>query len=337
MQCRSHLLLEPIEIGVFILVIRDESTPTLAIYAVADDKYTAMAVMALRSFQRWHSEFGYFLLGTVASMSQRSLDLIKRYNIELVNVDESQTFIRRGKFKGIHIEYFYPLKGPELLAERGYEYSLEVDGDVMASRPMDLANLYRMLGRMKGYAARPVGTVERARVHGRSAKHRKFDYSHRSIFRALGIRRWTLLRKYEHGNGVVFWNNTAMAEYELFRKCTHVFKQCKGYFNYDQDLLAFTAAAYDIPVLELGHPYHFAFFEDSRWIDRKLRRRLNRGEFDAVFIVHFLFCKPWLPLESQTPVKIHFVNEWRKYVHQELGSEADRYFEDLSPIDPSVA
>ena len=54
-------------------------------------------------------------------MSQDSLQFIRRYNIELNDVDESHCFV---KLEGY--DYLYPLeivvklKGPELLAERGY-------------------------------------------------------------------------------------------------------------------------------------------------------------------------------------------------------------------------
>ena len=34
---------------------------TYAIYAAADDSYVPTAVMALRSFQRWYPDYGYFL------------------------------------------------------------------------------------------------------------------------------------------------------------------------------------------------------------------------------------------------------------------------------------
>jgi hypothetical protein len=80
--------------------------------------------MALRSFQRWFPECSYFLLGTRASMSDRSLALLERYEIDLIDTDEAERFARPWDKPIYPPETFYYLKGPETLARRGFAYSV---------------------------------------------------------------------------------------------------------------------------------------------------------------------------------------------------------------------
>lgn len=304
----------------------------LAFYASADDRYVPKAVLALRSFQRWHPQFGYVLIGTTASMSPSSWALIRRYGIEFIDVNDASRFPVQGRFAYKDRERFYSLRGPELLAARGFDYSVQVDGDVYCPKPLDLDNLHGLLVRTHGLAARPVGSLDRTLRHRYGDRNPDFDFSHRTVRKALGLSRWTLLTHYEYGSGVVYFNNAAMVEHGLYEGCIDVFNRCRGYLSGDQDLLAFSAAVMRLPVLHVGHGYHFTFFEDSPWGDGLLQRRIDRGDYEGVHVVHFVFVKPWLPIERPTPAKVDLVNSWRAFIRGELGSEARRYFDVVDPI-----
>ena len=304
-----------------------------ALYASADDRYVPTAVMALRSFQRWHPEFGYFILGTREAMHPESLALMQRYGIELIDVNDAHRFPVRGRFAYKDRERFYCLKGPELLAARGFSHSAQVDGDVFCPKPMDLAELGRLLDRTDGLAARPVGSLDRTLRHRYGDRNKEFDFSHRSVRRALGLGRLALWRHYEYGSGVLYFNNVAMVQRGFYEACIDVFTRCHGCFSGDQDLLAFTVATMRVPVQRIGHPFHFTFFEDSPWDDGVLRGQIDREDYHGVHVVHFVFAKPWLPIERPTPPKMHLVNLWRAFVRAELGSEATRYFAAIDPVD----
>jgi lipopolysaccharide biosynthesis glycosyltransferase len=132
--------------------------------------------------------------------------------------------------------------------------------------------------------------------------------------------------------GLVFWNNAAMAKLGLFEKIAEVFGKCRGCFAGEQALVALSAAAYDIPLLELSDAYNFNFFEDSLREDRLLRKQVRRGEYDDICIVHYVWCKPWLREDNPSAVKAHFINAWRGFVLDELRDSAHDLFEDLSVI-----
>ncbi len=232
----------------------------LAIYAAADDAYVPKAVMALRSFQRWHAEFAYFLLATENKLSEDSLQFIKKFNIELIDVDQTHRFAKLNKYK-----YKYPLEtvvklyGPEILAGRGYPYSLVIDGDVYCAAPMQLEDI---LGNIQGYAGRVVGPFSRTIDYKQKEKNPEFDFSLQSLHDTLGIEEALIGSHYEVNGGVLFWNNDYMAKLGMFDKVATVFQKCYGCFLGGQDLFTFTTAAYKIPFLRLSDAYNYNFFED---------------------------------------------------------------------------
>jgi hypothetical protein len=300
----------------------------VAIFATADERYVPPSVMALRSFQRWFPEYNYFLLGLRVAMSAQSLALISRYGIELIDVDEAVRFVRPARYKNVNpLECFYIFKGPELLAERGYRYSLSVDGDVFCPRRFDLS---AMCEGIQGFGGRPVGTLARTLGYKQRQQNEEFDFNDQRVYDVLGIDQEICQTRYEVNSGVVAWNNVAMAECEFFKKAVRVFKDCHGCFRGDQELLAFTAAAYHLPFSELDDSYNYNFFEDSLRCDAELREQMRQGQCWRIRIVHFVWCKPWRPTVAQHAVKAYFINQWRQFVLRELGDEAHALFEDLS-------
>src|SRR5262245_5728838 len=127
----------------------------IAIFTSANSSYVPKAAVALLSFRRWHPEFDYFVLGTKARMHPKTLTLLEDYEIELIDVGESRRLVRKEELvqKALPVETFYLLNGPELLAERGFDYSISIDGDVFCYRPLQLDSVLHLV---QGFAGRPV-------------------------------------------------------------------------------------------------------------------------------------------------------------------------------------
>ena len=302
----------------------------IAIFATADNTYVPHSVIALRSFQRWFSDCGYFLLGSRAAMSVQSMAFLRRYGIELIDVNDAARFARPARYKNVNPpECFYLFKGPELLAERGYRYSLAVDGDVFCSRRFDLRAVCKGI---QGFAGRPVGTLTRTLRNKQHQRNEEFDFGDQLVYDALGIDEETCRTRYEVNSGVVFWNNSAMAECRLFEKAVRLFENCHGCFRGDQELLAFTAAVHSLPFSELDDSYNYNFFEDSLRVNHSFQEEMRRGRCQRIRIVHFVFSKPWRTPASPSAVKAHFINEWRQFVLSELGDGASTLFGDLSLV-----
>jgi hypothetical protein len=307
-------------------------TRSIAVFTSANDNYIPKALMALRSFQRYHPNWSYFLIGTQEKMGQESLELIRRFSIELLEINEMHRLVKRGRYKDAYpMETFYKLRGPELLAKRGFVYSIGIDGDVFCAHPLKLEKL---LGRIEGFAGRVVGNLDRTLGYKQREKNYEFDFSLRNVRDTLGIVEASLAKNLEVNSGVLFWNSNYMFKIGLFDKVIQVFNDCQGCFESDQDLLAFTIAAHHIPLTEIGDNYNFNFFEDSPKPDKKLQKRIRKGYFQDIHIVHFVFCKPWLKPVRPTAAKAYFINAWRKFVLDELGDKAYDLFDDLSFVRP---
>jgi lipopolysaccharide biosynthesis glycosyltransferase len=199
---------------------------------------------------------------------------------------------------------------------------------VFCARPLQLESVR---GRIDGFAGRPVATMDQV-LRSRENAYKEFDWSFERVRDTLGLHEGMFQTRYEVNSGVVFWNNVAMAQLGLFEKATEVFRKCEGCFESDQDLLTFTAAAYDVPLFELGDPWNFNFFEDSLRVDKQLRDQVRRGEFSEIYIVHYVWCKPWMPAGNPPADQAHFINAWREFILSELNNTALDLFEDLSVI-----
>jgi hypothetical protein len=309
--------------------MRKSLDASIGVFAAADESYVPYAAMALRSFQRWFPSWGYFLAGKRASMSPQSLDLLDRFEIELLDIDASQRFIRHEDYrKRYPVEIFNYLLVPEVLANRGITYSIGIDGDVFCARPFDFQCVFRNI---EGFGGRPVGTLRRALLY----RERKYPggevFAFERVRDVLGIDEDLLDTRFEVNAGVVFWNNQAMARVGLSEKATTVFAECEGRVHCDQTLLTLTAASHRLPFTELDATYNFCFSESFRE-SPELRRKLRRGECQDICIVHFAFAKPWRTTVTQSAIKAHFINSWRIFVVEELGDHAVDFFEDLSVV-----
>lgn len=302
----------------------------MAIFATADDKYVPACTMALRSFQRWFPDCSYFLLGTRAAMSQRSIALLERYKIELIDVDLAHRFRRSACCdNGNAVERFYLFSGPELLWAKGYRYSLSVDGDVFCSRPFDLQAL---CDGVEGFRGRAIGTLARTLRNKQRQQHQKFDFEDWRVRDVLGMDENHCRSRWEVNSGVLVWNNMAMARHRLAEQAARVFDACGRCFCGDQELLAFTAAACGLPFTEMDDTFNFRFFEGAAQPDPRLIEQMRRGECNRIRIVHFVFSKPWCPVRAPSAVKAHFINAWRVFVLDELGNEGQAFFDDLSHV-----
>src|SRR5262249_142623 len=155
-----------------------------------------------------------------------NIELLRKHGVELLDVDETRRLVRKGVFKDKYpIEAFYKLKGPELLAERGFDYSITIDGDVFCyqSLPID-----PILPDVTGYAGRIVGTLERTLRFKQVERNPEFDFSMKQIWRRLGLDQRVLRKRYEINNGFIIWNNTAMANIRFYDRALDVFNQCAG-------------------------------------------------------------------------------------------------------------
>jgi hypothetical protein len=116
-------------------------------YSTADDKYIAAAAVSLLCIKQWNPSIPLFIIGR--HISTPNEELLKSYGITFLSIDLSSIFFRSWEYP---IECFYLFAGPELLLEKGFEYSLYVDGDIYCNNDpiLDLNSISDIAGVTNG-------------------------------------------------------------------------------------------------------------------------------------------------------------------------------------------
>jgi hypothetical protein len=307
----------------------------LAVFASATDNYVPKALTALLSFRRWHPDFGYYLLGTSAHMRLETLRLLDKYELELIDLDESRQYLRKKVYDSkFPVETVYLLKGPELMKERGFDFGISIDGDTFCYRPLQLETV---LPSVSGLAGRPVRSLSRTLRSKQAEKNSEFDFSLAAVKSTLGIAENDLAKGTEINGGFVIWNNHFMAEIQLFKKCLETARKCFGCFEGNQDLMAFVVALKKIPITELDYPYHLLLSKPKKKkgpAANPLRADASREYFGDVRVIHFIDPKPWASasVDSLSLTQIHFINAWRSFAKHTLGADFKTFFSELSPL-----
>ncbi|MEA3432659.1 MAG: hypothetical protein U9R01_08360, partial [candidate division WOR-3 bacterium] len=111
-----------------------------AVYCTADDNYIFPSIVALQSVRRFHPECDFFVIGNQGIISKNKLGVLKRFDIHFLHSDQNELFA------GSHwpSTCYLALLGPEMLWEKGYEYSLGLDADILCVQPLDLDEVFSM-------------------------------------------------------------------------------------------------------------------------------------------------------------------------------------------------
>ena len=309
---------------------------TVAIFSSANESYVPKAVAALLSFRRWHPELGYYLLGSRRGFGDWTLDFLRANAIELIDVDEAGSLPRAEGMRGSHelpVETFYLLKGPELMAQRGYDYSVSIDGDVFCRHRLALRSLLPGHAGLAGRVLRPLSETIR---ENREDSRLSFDLSEENLRATFGKRYVDLGRRVEIHGGFVVWNNGQMSALRLFDQVKHFSRRFNGAFKGNQDLFAFISAYLDIRFAELDRNDHFILDYNTlrNQGDEQLRVKdvLLEDPGDPG-VIHFVHPKPWLVTEPIRPAHWPLLNGWRRFVASTFPGDPTALFGDLHDID----
>lgn len=231
----------------------------IAIYSIADDNYISYAVVALKSVQRFHA---YDLFVISGELSEKSKDLLKTHNIEYVYTDKHDVFPHYKDWPNIT---FVHLFGPEIFYNMGYDYSLMIAADALCVRPLNMEEVFCATD---GYAGIENGGP-------RSDNFLKKKY----VQNKYGLSCDDML-SHSTNTGLVFWNNNAMKDYELGRKCTEAWEE-DVFIAADQSLFALVSIS--LPFKTLSREYNF----------RLGNKDVVYEDDGNVRVFHYTGLKPW--------------------------------------------
>ena len=214
---------------------------------------------------------------------------------------------------------------PQVLALRGYTFSVSLDPDTLCVRAWDL----RILQRVQLLGGRPVGTSARTKGWLQQASSSSSGTSTNLTIRLqeMNLTASLLKRRTELNGGVLVFNNSECMRVRWGQTLAKYYAQLNDVVESDQDLMSLVLTAepsfgrYLLPSV-----YNYAFRRDRERLPYTLAHRLRHGlvgHFKSsgtrgeLIMVHFVQDgKPWQPqqLTSYPPwllaVRLFHITDW---------------------------
>lgn len=261
---------------------------SVAVFCTADDRYVVPALIALESVRRFHPNCGYFVIGNAREIPLEGIELLRRHDIEFLHSDRNELFASDVWPNTAYLALF----GPEILGDRGFDYSLGLDPDILCVSTLDLERIF----------TQTVGFAGIANQDPRSSNFR--DPARVKEFYGLPD---DTLSGTNTNTGVVFWNNKAAAAFRLGERCTECYLQlARNGISVvgDQALFALVSVLGEgLPFLAIDYRYNY------RLGNAKDLKRSARG----VRIFHYTCVKPWLSWRPGSLWERLFPPKWTRF------------------------
>ncbi len=258
-------------------------------YSTANAGYAIYAATSLLRIRKYHPDAKLYILSSGLNGYDR--EILEKNDIGYHEVDLSRYFYKTWEYP---IDCYYVFAGPEKFYEKGYKYSVYIDGDILcASDPL------AGLPTIKGIASASQA-LENITIFGS-------DWPKIRKIWGKGTRNENVTRI---NSGVVYFNNKRMMQIKLLDSAASIYKTCidkgvprKG----DDSLLALLQQVSlrdeDVTYLPIGYNYTL---------------QLNEVEYpiDGLVFLHFTVDKPWKsnPYQHDDNRLVNtnpYIREWR--------------------------
>jgi hypothetical protein len=265
-------------------------------FCVSDDIYIPKCVVSLLSFNNYNPEFDLVII--TKKPSDKHIELCNKYNIEVITINLDKYFYMRWDYPK---ECFYHFKGPELLYERGYDYSVFFDGDVYCNNPVNINwNEIEHIGGVGHKTCKLF--IER--IDDFKLIKTKFNIKNNKSFNRRHIQA-----------GIIIYNNKTLTEFKYFKKASELYDKSIRYGcprKGDDSLLAFIIGYYpNLKVKYLISHYNFRNRTDFRAYLTNQYHLINSCVF-----YHMIGIKPWIEKHEKERypnyVYKYFVEKWRE-------------------------
>lgn len=298
-----------------------------AFYSTANSGYLQYAVTSLLTIRNYIPDAHLSILGSGATEYEHAL--MSENDINFIELDLTDRFTKTWDYP---VECYYIFAGPEQLHDKGYEYSVYIDGDILCGGdPLEgLADVDCIAG------------VASSRVDGKTIGIFGDDWPKlRSLYDIPSERE----KRDRINAGVVYFNNKKMQELDLLNKSVDVYNEClenniprKG----DDSLFSLLQMIFldDKDFDYLGSEYNYVLQFNTDW----------SMPVENLKFFHFSIDKPWKEdpyqhSDSRLDVFNPYVKEWRsKFLSvtgeekiQSLEKETRHLKERLSQIEGSRA
>lgn len=260
-----------------LLTCHTSSGKSRCAFSTGNDSYIPKCLVSLLSFTKHNPDFDMFVL--CSHLSEHNKELCNACGVTPIKIDLSEFFYQEWRYPK---ECYYHFKAPEIFLERGYAYSVYIDGDTYCNRPFPW--LVPDPFHIAGTSYDTVGEF--------FIEIKDFD---RIKDHLILSNEWCFDRK-RIQSGVLLYNNRALQEFDYFGKARFLYdysiKQGVPRMG-DDSLLALTIAGYP-QLLTTVLP------RQCNTIDFKLAT-VSDAESHMIsdcIVYHFVQQKPWFQSED---------------------------------------
>ena len=170
----------------------------------ANNSYVPQCIITLLSFCKFHPTIDAYIMGTKFTRAMKQL--MMQHNIQYIEINLRNIFHSQWKYP---IECYYHFYAPKVFLNRGYQYTIVLDGDIVCLRKITtpishLASEY--IGGIKG------------NIHLCQWRCLKKDLPK---YKNILIK--TKLRRYRTNTGVLFYNNVNLVNFKYSNRIKLLF------------------------------------------------------------------------------------------------------------------
>jgi hypothetical protein len=279
-------------------------------FSTASNDYVPAAAGSLLSIRRWNDSIPLCIIGKKFSEAHKLF--LEYHNIEFIEINLDYIFDTCWEYP---IECYYLFAGPNIFYERGFKYSLYIDGDIYCNNDP--------LGRFTDVAS--IAGVEYdsvVEILGNDFEKIKDIWSKNNESEIIRLQ-----------SGVLYFNNEFLHRINFLEKIGDLYLRSKlndiprkG----DDSLLAlFSYVFTDIQYKKLPIQYNYITKEYVR--DKKNWLIADENLYESCIFFHFTyFSKPWDSGEYYpTYIYKYFINKWR---HTIIDKFSDKQLKRLFPL-----
>ena len=304
----------------------------VAIFSSGDEKYIPIMIASLTIACNMNPQFEPWIISD--NISEENRELLDKFKVGYMEFDLHEYFNPEDINHVWPSQSFWWAVGPESLLDLGYDYSIFIDGDILANKPIPMKAFSEDL-EIAAHQCKPEGKPE------------------------------------QYNSGVILFNNKKMKQKRLwqsFHNCyrgmsTLLYQKWHGGKVHDQQVLSalknttsfseFLGKPYDFKVEDLDILWNYRF----ELVEGKNEDLINAEYVDVakhVYFVHFLCSQPWRPYkewgsrnhglfdgmitkdwkknEPQPMTRVKFIENWRREVRLLEGYVGHRLFDEFDSL-----
>ena len=248
-------------------------------YSTCNDLYIQNSIVSLLSVKKWNPNIDLYII--TSNLSDKDREFAARYKINVIEEDLSSKFHTSFSYP---VECYYLFAGQKIFLERGYDYSIYIDGDIYCNSSITIN-----WPKIKYFAGVSLGSTK--------------DILGKDLDKINKIWEIQSVPDYRIQTGVLIFNNKSLTKIDLLGKIAKLYSESIAHSiprTGDDSLFSlFQLVHQEVKPLILDENYNLILYYSKSQANLDYLRYAENKILECVFY-HFT-CKvnkPWQTISS---------------------------------------